>query len=178
MASVIRNAPTYVMVGLASAIALRNAPVYVMVGDAYPFPTGVTGKQAVLNMIKALTNQNFAEGAVTLGYPSVNNSLPNGRNATVTLTAHPISRYTGETDFHYTRIAISDKLAAVASSIVISGETSVHQLIPKLNTAAGIVFSEDDLVDSAIGGGATSTTLTVASTSYFFIPGDTIQVGT
>ena len=98
-------------------------------------------------------------------------------NASFFLNALLSGGYTGSLKMYYTRRDLATGIPG-AASISLSGVTTKAQLISAINAATGLVLVDTDINNLTIPNGATSVVITAASTSWFFVPGTTITIGT
>jgi hypothetical protein len=157
-------------------LTLRNVQGYALVSDI-ALPKGVNGITALANLVLAQSKSIRPASQFTFGAPeSYAGSETILHNSRVNVTAGATSALSGSMYFYYSRVSLA-RIPANLTAIVIGSATSTQGLIAAINTASGMVLTTDDIVDVPIAAGSVEVTITAASTSRFFIPGDTTQVG-
>lgn len=157
-------------------LALRNVQGYALVADI-PFPKAVNGITALMNLVLAQSKITRPASHFTLGVPEAySGSETVLHNSRVRVTATAAAALQGSMYFYYSRASLI-RIPTDLTAIVIGSATTVHALIPTINSASGMVLTTDDLVDGPIPAGAVEATITAAATSRFFLPGDTAQIG-
>lgn len=170
MSRAVRLLPTYVLTGIPIATALRAAPAYVLVGETKRAPTGLTGKQAVFNLILQNTSVEFDIEDFYFSLPKV---IEEGdKNTEVTLYPKASTEYTGKITFQYNRLPLDNLF--LNSPVEITDEVTAYDLIDALINASGVLFGQDDLEETLVG--EESITLIAGPCSYFFIPGTLLTV--
>jgi len=159
-----------------NGLALRNLQGYALVSDI-PLPKGVTGITALANLVLAQSKSIRPASQFTFSAPeNYTGSETYLHNSRVLVTAGVGSALSGSMYFYYSRVALT-RIPADLTTVVIGSATSTHGLIAGINAASGMVLTTDDIVDAPIPAGAVEVTITAASTSRFFIPNRTAQVG-
>lgn len=170
-----RDLRGYVMASGFSQVGLRTVGGYVMTTPASPLPLGVTGKQAVLNMIVARSKITRPTTDFTIDAPAILTG-DDFFNATVKANATASSGLLGSTTFRYNRVKLS-RMNLVSSAFDLGLATTIYGLIPALNAASGLVLTTDDIEDGPIATTDLTVTLKAKASSYWFIPGDTLVIG-
>lgn len=171
----VRQVRGYAIVASPAQMGLRQIRGYAMTTPFTPLPTGVTGKQAVLNMIAAKAKTARPSTDFTIDPATVLTGDPLF-NSKVKTYAAASSGLFGNTTFRYNRVPLS-RMGLVSGGFDLGTATTIYGLIPALNAASGIVLTSDDIEDGPIAASDTSVTLTAKSTSWWFIPGNTLVVG-
>lgn len=171
----LRDVRGYAMVQAPAQVSLRSVGGYVLTTPAAPLPLGVTGKQAVLNMIVARSKITRPTSDFTID-PAAVLTGDESFNATVKAYAAAASGLLGNTTFRYNRVKLS-RINVVSGSFELGTAATIYDLIPALNAASGLVLTTDDIEDGPIASTDTSVTLKAKASSYWFIPGDTLVIG-
>lgn len=166
MSAKLRQAVTYVVYAPIRIPTLRSAVTYVIYGNL-ALPKGVEGKVALFNLITDLADRTLNQGDLVLGEPEV--TTENGCNTRIRVTS-PLRELQGEVYFYYNRAQMNR--LPIPSNFVPS-KTDLHLLVPDLITATGMVLSTGDFVNAPVTAGKVK--IEAASTSYFFLPGSSIQ---
>lgn len=110
--------------------------------------------QILLDLINEQHGTNLPASAITFGAPSVDattDDVPGHRlGAKITASATTGSGYKGSKEFSYHRVALSFMAANEPDLVIETNETSMHALLPFLNTTFGINLTTDDLEDTPI----------------------------
>lgn len=171
----LRNLQAYAAVRIPDTLSLRNLQGYVAVSTA-SLPKGITGKDALLAMIVAKAKSTRPANHFTVVAP-VDYTGDGGTHNTQVLTSPTqAALLSGSMYFIYNRVDIK-RMMDDPSSLAFGSATTVHELIPAINAATGMIITTDDLVNKPLVPGAGVVTVTAASTSYFFTPGTTIVLG-
>lgn len=168
----LRNAPVYLLTTASDPLTLRTVDMYLLVEDVLPLPQGISGYDAVYAMIQAAASETLVLSNTTLSDPE--EEAGESTNSAVVLTAQPGSGFSGSVRLLYNRSELPRAFLG-GVPVVIEGETTAHELLPKINAATGMVLEERDIENTAIVGA--SVTLTASATSYYFLPGSQQQVG-
>jgi len=170
-----RDLRGYAMASGFSQVALRTVGGYVMTTPAAPLPLGVTGKQAVLNMIVARSKITRPTSDFTIDAATVLTG-DESFNSKVKTYAAASSGLLGNTTFRYNRVKL-DRINIVSNAFDLGTATTIYGLIPALNAASGMVLTTDDIEDGPIASTDSTVTLKAKASSYWFIPGDTLVIG-
>jgi hypothetical protein len=99
-------------------------------------------------------------------------------NSKVSMKPKPGFPYSGSMEFRYNRWPIVDAFQGLDTTTLPAGnQTTVHARLAAINAAFGRNFATYDVVNSPVAANATAITLTVASTSFLFLPGTSITIG-
>ncbi len=166
----VRHTEVYAFATPPRQIIVRDVEVYAFHTQIPELPRGVTGKDAVFNMIMALALQPFTKEQLVLSEPRADSSLE--RNSAVSVSPGPGVSLSGSTDFHYRRLSLGDAFLYPGINIpTASSLQTVHALLPAINAKTGWVLTTNDLIDGPTTG--TQVTLIASDKSYFFTPGST-----
>lgn len=168
----LRDVRGYAMGVLPLSIGLRSLNGYAMVPFA-DLPKGTNGQTSLMNLILQKSKSVRPASQFSLGAPEV--STEPGYDSKALLTALPAAQLSGSMYWYYNRVRMS-RLTNL-SGIVIGAAANTHALISAINTATGMVLTTADIVNDTIPAGSVEVTLTAATTSYFFVPGSTVQLG-
>lgn len=157
-----------------NSLAMKSFNGYAMVYNV-ALPKGVDGKTALMNMILAVSKTVRPATHFSLGAVEAYNDPNAVYNSRALLSALPAAQLTGSMYFYFNRTGLA-RLGSLAG-VVIGSAATTQALIPAINAATGMTLTAADIVDAPIPSGAVEVTITAASTSYFFTPGDTCQVG-
>lgn len=166
MSAKLRQAVTYVMYTPIRIPTIRSAVTYVIYGNL-ALPKGVDSKTALFNLIYELTEQDLQPEDLNIGPPEV--TTENGCNTRIRVTS-PLRELEGEVYFYYNRAQVSR--LPIPSNFV-PAQTDLHLLVPDLQVATGMLVSTGDFVNAPVTAG--KVLIEAASTSYFFLPGSTLQ---
>ena len=166
MSANLRQAVTYVVYTPIRLPTVRSAVTYVIYGDR-AFPKGVTGQQALFDLIKELTDVVLVPGDMTIGPPEP--VAINDCNTRIKVSSKKIG-VRGDMYFYYNRAEM--RRIPIPANFVPSA-TDLHQLVPDLQLATGMLVSEDDFVNAPVTAGKVK--IEAASSSYFFLPGSFLQ---
>lgn len=165
MQTVLRLAPTYALLGVPTGVVARSFPSYLLVDEVKILPKGVTGKQALFDLIMQQTEEAFTIDDFVFGLPkSVSHE---NKNTEVTLYPKPATGFTGKITFYYNRRPLSDLF--LPPEIVVTDEVTSYDFIGDIVAATGVTVGEEDLEETLVQ--ETSLTLIAGPSSYFFIPG-------
>jgi hypothetical protein len=159
----------------AGVVNVANIQGYAVTYALPPLPKGVTGRQALLNLIAATAKPVRVPANFTAAAPDVLTGNANF-NTQVVVGSTVGSGLRGSWTMFYNRVDLT-RMFDDPLSLTIGSEVKILDLLPKLVTASGMTINADDIVDGDIVSGSTSVTLTAAATSRFFIPGSTFLVG-
>lgn len=109
-----------------------------------------TNTKILLDLINADNSTSLPESAVSLGAPTAATEDPTGLITTVTATAQAGSGYSGAQTFTYNRVDLGFMAVNEPDLVIESEETTIHALIPYLNTTFGIQLTTADIVDGAL----------------------------
>lgn len=98
-------------------------------------------------------------------------------NTTVAMLPAPDWLYSGQMVFRYERYALEELFRNESLTLPVGNQTTVHERLAGVNSAFGCNLEPRDVVDGPVAANATGFTLTVASTSYLFLPGTSIRLG-
>lgn len=157
-------------------LGMRDVRGYVLVSDV-ALPKGVNGTTGLANLILAQSKILRTASQFTIGVPEPYSGPESAlHNTRVQVTALAASQLQGSMYFYYSRVALN-RIPTDLTAIVIGSATSTLGLLSAINTASGMVLTAEDIVDEPIVAGSVEITMTATSTSKFFLPGDTAQVG-
>lgn len=108
-----------------------------------------TNSKILLDLINADNTTSLPESAITLGAP-VSTGDPTGLITTVVATAVSGSGYSGTQTFTYNRVDLGFMAVNEPDLVLESEETTIHALIPLLNSTFGIQLTPDDIVDGPV----------------------------
>jgi hypothetical protein len=168
----LREVRGYVMGAPPLSINLRSVAGYAM-ATYIPLPKGQTFATALMTMILARAKSVRPATHFNLGAVEVGDVV--GYNSKVKLTPTALAQLSGEMYFHYNRVYMNRM--PDLSSVVVGSETTTHALISKINTLTGMQLTVADIVDEPIDSEATVVSIKAAATSYLFVPGTSVSVG-
>lgn len=166
----VRQAPVYALYAKVRNPVVRSAPHYVLYSNSSPLPLNVTGQTGLLNLLQENTDKLLDEGIFEFGPPEVSDQY--GCNTRVLVAGKYGSGLLGSMYFYYNRAAI--KRVYLDPSFLIAGETNVHSMLARIREASKMVIQQIDVVNSPVVGGKVQ--MTAADTSYFFLPGSTLEL--
>lgn len=156
-------------------VQARHMVGSIWTADVQPLPaqSGVAAFLALLN--NSTSKVTFTTSNLTVGQPQAT-SL-NNVNTVVKITALPASGFSGSMNIYYNRRKITDAVSSNSWLLgTIASNTTILALLSQINTAYGTNFDPTDIVDGPVQAGATSIKLTVANTSYVYIPGASVYL--
>lgn len=106
--------------------------------------------------------------------PEVISTTPTNRNTKLGVTALASSEYFGRKTIRYNRIHLTDLIDLTVEK---SGEETIYELLPKINTIHGTFFTDQDIEDEDITGepdGDYTPDLIIKVTSLIFYDGPKI----
>lgn len=165
----------YAMTKAPAPMGLRAVAGYAMCTPFTPLPSGVTGLQAVLNMIAAKAKTVRPATDFTVDAPAVLANDPLF-NSTVKAYATAASGLTGNKTFRYNRVPLS-RMGLVSNAFDLGTFTTIYDLIPSLITASGVKITTDDINDGPIASTDVTVTLTSKAGSYWFLPNSSLTIG-
>lgn len=168
----LRTIGGYAMGQAPLSIQLRTLSGYAMVPFA-KLPLATNGQTSLMNLILQKSKITRPASQFSLGLPEA--STEPGYDTKALLTALPAAQLSGSMYWYYNRVHMN-RLTNL-SGIVIGAAASTHGLIAAINTATGMLLTTADIVDTPIVAGSVEVTIVAATTSYFFVPGSTAQVG-
>lgn len=173
----VRSATAYVLSDDIRGLGIRQATNYILgcVNGKPAFNTD--GPTALLNAINREYGKQFLSTHLSFGNPSARSASDIEFNTTVTATASATSGFAGTFDFRYSRFSLATGFAGKTLSMPAGMGNSIHNSLAVINAQFGLALAQRDLVDAPITNGATGVLLTVASTSYLYTPGTTVQLG-
>ena len=171
----LRDVRGYALAQGFNQVSLRSIGGYVLATAPPPLPLGVTGKQAVLNMIAARSKitRPSSDFTIDAAAPLTGDELFNSK---VKAYATASSGLLGNMTFRYNRVKL-ERMNVVSNAFDLGTATTIYGLIPALNAASGLVLTTDDIEDGPIASSETAVTLKAKASSYWFIPGDTLVIG-
>lgn len=158
--------------------AVRQIVGHAWVRDR-PLPAKV-GPSAIWDLLSSASVSGTALSStqLTLGTVSVD-STKVGFNTRLTLTAKSGSGYAGSGSVRYSRRDINDAFASTVWALgTIASNTTISALLSSINSTYGTFLDPTDIVDGTVLAGASALRLTIASTSYVFIPGTYVDIAT
>jgi len=170
----LRRFQGYVMGVPPNSLAMKTFNGYAMAYNV-ALPKGVDGKTGLMNMILAVSKTVRPATHFSLGAVEAYNDPNQIYNSRALLTALPAAQLSGSMYFYYNRTGLA-RMGSLAG-VVIGNAATTQALIPAINAATGMTLTTADIIDEPIAAGSPEVTITAASTSYFFTPGDTCQVG-
>ena len=140
-----------------------------------------TGAKILLDLINYDNSTALPASALTFGAPAVvAEDNASGLITTVVATAATFSGYTGTQTFTYNRVDLGFMLVNEVDLLIETEVTSVHALLPALNSTFGINLTADDVVDAVIPATeadvVTPVTITATATSLVWAKSVTINV--
>lgn len=101
-------------------------------------------------------------------------------NSKVTVTATAsLDSFSGSTVLRYSRADIARHfINDTHLGITVDSNTTIYTLLPLLNIAHNVLMTTDDINDGPVLAGATGITLTAKTTSFLYLPGTTVRLGT
>lgn len=171
----LRSLGGYAMASKPSQLGLRVVGGYVMAGVPTPLPAGVTGQQAVLNMIAAKAKTSRPASDFTIDHANI---LDGDQffNSTVKAYASAQSGLAGSMTFRYNRVPLS-RMGLLSTGFEIGAATTIYGLLSTISAAAGITLTTDDVEDGPILSMDETVTLRAKSTSWWFLPDSTLVIG-
>ncbi|MDR3392194.1 MAG: hypothetical protein P4L77_10730 [Sulfuriferula sp.] len=165
----IRQAPIHVLQQSPALGQVRQAVLHVLQPQRKN-PT-LIGAGAIYALINSESSVVWSASNSTLGSPSTDTSIAN-TNTAISITALQVSGYVGTYTLHYNRTSLAAQFASTAWLLgTISAATTIHALIPQINSAYGVYLDPTDIVDGPVAANATQLVLQVASTSYVYASG-------
>lgn len=165
----------YAMASVPAQMALRSVVGYAMAAVPTPLPQGVTGKQAVLNMVLARSKKTRPATDFDIETPNVRTG-DEYFNSTVKVIAQPASGLLGSMVFRYNRVPLN-RMNLASNSFDLGTATSIYALLPAINAASGMILTTDDIEDAAIDPSAATVTLKSKPGSWWFLPNSTLVIG-
>lgn len=139
-------------------------------------PFNIAGSVAILNLLNTQAKKVFTYSDIAIGGP-VAITDDGVVNTEIEVTAYPISGYKGTTKLQYKRVPIYNAVDNKALLININSNTTIHALLPSINSAYGLALTTSDVENTAVSIGAALISLTAASTSYVYLPGSILYLG-
>lgn len=106
--------------------------------------------QVLLDLINADNTTNLPLSAVSFGAPTAVDPEATGLITNVTASATLGSGYSGSQTFTYNRVGLEFMNVNEPDLVIETEETSIHALIPYLNTTFGIQLTADDIEDGVV----------------------------
>lgn len=175
-----RKITRYALVEIVPQVSIRKISSYALVRDA---TTALTKGKSSIALLLELVNANskgtvFTQTTLRLSNPTAENYQVFNTKVTASATDAQTA-YAGSTLFRYNRAAITRHfINDMQLGITVSSNTTIYDLLAALNTAHNVVMTTDDVVDGPVLAGATGITLTAKSTSFLYLPGTTVRLGT
>lgn len=108
-------------------------------------------EKIIFDLIKADNPSNgFAEGMVTYGIPTSNETDPDGRNTDITLTSVEGSGIVGSRTVTYRRLRLEGFIKEPDFVLNKRDFTQLSELIPQINSELGINITADDFNEIAL----------------------------
>lgn len=165
MQTTLRLAPAYALLGTPTGVVARSFPSYLLVDQVKLLPKGVTGKQAVFNLIMQNTSEAFSIDDFVFGLPK--EVSHEDKNTEVTLYPKDTTGFTGKITFYYNRWSLADLF--LSPSAVVTDESTSYDFIEAITADTEVLVGEEDLEETLVQ--ETSLTLIAGPSSYFFVPG-------
>lgn len=172
----LRKVSGYAMSKTPAQLNVRGTYVYGFYTPAKVILRNKTNKLLLLDLINMETIEAFTLSRITMG-PAVVNSVPFEKNTSIELTALPLSGFRDKVTLKYNRYPFDQYFPDATWKLNVTVATTLHTLIPAINTAYGYNLVTDDVVDQPIKANATTFEMTAAGTSYMFLPGTKVRLG-
>lgn len=166
----VRQAPAYALYKKLRTGRVRSTPHYVLYSNNRPLPLHVNGLTGLFNLLQENATKELNFNGLEFGPPEVTDQF--GCNTKVLVTGKYGSGLLGSMYFYYNRAAI--KRVYLDPLFVIAGAANVHSMLARINEASQMTLQQTDVVNSPVVGGKVQ--MTAASTSYFFLPGSTLEL--
>lgn len=109
-----------------------------------------TNDQILLDLINHDNGTELPLTAITFGTPVAQEGDETGLITNVTASATVGSGYSGSQDFVYNRVPLSFMNDNEPDFVIETDVSSIHELIPMLNSTFGIQLTEADIVDGVV----------------------------
>lgn len=176
----LRNIQGFAFETVPPGMTLRNIQGFAFERAPLAIPVNVTGDLALYTLInnnrKPGVSITWSASNSALGTPVADNTYGT-TNTRISLSAKSNSGYNGSVNLFYTRRSITDAVLGSVSLGTISSATTVVSMLPTINSKYGLNLTAQDVVDGPVAAGATFITLTIASSSWVFLPGSVVAVG-
>lgn len=98
-------------------------------------------------------------------------------NASVPMIPAADWLYSGQMVFRYNRYDLVE-LLGTGKPLPTGNQTTIHERLPAINAQFLCNLEPRDVVDGPVSSSATGLTLKIAATSYLFVPGSQVRLGT
>lgn len=172
----VRQVGGYVAVYIQPGATIRSVGGYAAVSLTGRFIMEKVAKLALLDLVNEISNHQHLETELAFGYPSPDTSKP-GKNTSITLTALPLSDYSGSKQLFYRRLHITEVFRGLVLSEPLTPLASVEDAISQINARYGTYLVLNDVAEQGSVVGQTTITLTANEGSFMFVPGTTVTIG-
>lgn len=140
-------------------------------------PKNASTKQLLLNMMNANTmGRTVAMSELVFSFPEENTYHNKNSKVSVKFVG---TGYTGSTYFYYDRVLIERSFLTPDNTLAaVPANTTIYALLPTLNTSLRSLLTTDDIEDAPVLAGAKNLTFIAKSTSFLYIPGSRVVIGT
>ena len=176
----LRNTNGYVIQRIQPTGRVRHIDGYVIMTAAKAVVRDKIGMDALLDLMNANAKVTFTYDTITIGAVTYDPmGTVQGKNTKVRITAKGNSLgYSGSNYLYYDRIPFERYHTDRTWKLSIASDTTLHALIPQINTLYGGNLVATDVIDGPVLAGATGVRLTAADQSYMMIPGSYVALGT
>lgn len=172
----LRKITGYAATAIASSASVREINGLALVKPVFYPPFHQPSLKGLLDTINHQHGTRFVEGDLQFGPPSVL-SQDFYFNSKLTVVASDFSGFSGEILFRYNRAAISKAFFRKDMTALKTFGSSVVASLPAINAKYALNLQASDVVDGPVTAGATTLKLTMAATSYYYLPGSTVTLG-
>lgn len=161
-----------------SLIQMRRLSTYAL----YQPPRAVNRALSSFDTLLSVINANsksivFTSSTLNINFPVKEEYQ--GKNSKVTISSTPnTAGYSGSTVLRYNRVLIERAFLTATTLPTIPANTTIYALLPSLNTQFNSKLTTDDLEDAVVLAGAVRLYFVAKSTSYLYIPGSKVLIGT
>lgn len=171
-----RRATAFVLTTSPRQVQSRTTQAWVMTADIKRPSFAVEATQQILSSINRENNRTWTFDHIGLGDPKSLADNP-GFNSQLTVTAKAASGYSGTQTLNYNRFTIGSAWSGkdIASYTVTAGTT--HGQLAAINAKFGLALTTRDVRNFTVKAGDTAIALVAADTSYYFVPGTEVVLG-
>lgn len=157
-------------------INIRRASLLTLWTPPVAIPKNLETKQILLNLMNANTmGTQVAMKDLVFDFPEPNTY--HNKNSKVKVKFIGVG-YSGSTYFYYDRLLIERSFAAPDNTLPnIPVNTTIHTLLPSLNTLLKSKLTTDDIEDAPVLAGAVRLWFVAKSTSFLYVPGSMVLIG-
>jgi hypothetical protein len=155
--------------------SLRQVSAFTLQKSAKPALTG--GLAGLWPLIQADASITVNSSNLSVSAPVADSTQPNCNTyVTVAPIGALLNSYSGTYKLYYNRQDINIAFAGNNNTwkLSVPSATTVKALLSSINSAYGIALDPTDVVDGPVAAGATQLQITIASTSYVYLPGSTL----